>query len=490
MKYVIRNSMLATAVIAATAVSAKDCPVPTVLPTQYSDLRSMVIFDAEKDTYFTDNQWLAVSKGGKTGFISTDGKRMIEPVYEEIIDYWHEGILPVQKEGKWGFIDREGKEVIAPQFAIFWSVQDGMVAVGSDKEKEPNQLIDLRGKTLPLPDNVDSIDNIGEGMVGVKIGDKYGYANTAGELVIEAKYDRISSFYEGFAEVGIDNLSGIIDKTGREIIPLRYYYIMRSQDGYFIPVDHQESTMAVFNRKGEQVLPAEYSMISEYEEESSMEFRLFIKGITIALKNEYWGVIDEQGKEILPFEYERLSLLDNGWLIAAKDGKEGVIDRQGKVIIPFEYESLSYAEGIFMMDKRLPNEQSIKNNATVRYSGILDGQGKELIPPQYENVKPLPGAKNYAVYTKGGYRLFDAAGKAVSDDTWDYIVEGLDGMLKVSKNDRLGYIDEKGEVLIKPQYDYVTSVEPNYILTFRGKRRQLLDKQGCVLIDMAGHWKK
>ena len=339
--------MLATAVIIATAVSAKDCPVPMVLPTQYSDLSSMVIFDAEKDTYFTDNQWLAVSKGGKTGFISTDGKRMIEPVYEEIIDYWHEGILPVQKEGKWGFIDREGKEVIAPQFAIFWSVQDGMVAVGSDKEKEPNQLIDLRGKTLPLPDNVDSIDNIGEGTVGVKVGDKYGYANTAGELVIEAKYDRISSFYEGFAEVGIDNLSGIIDKTGREIIPLRYYYIMRSQDGYFIPVDHQESTMAVFNRKGEQVLPAEYSMISEYEEESSMEFRLFIKGITIALKNEYWGVIDEQGKEILPFEYERLSLLDNGWLIAAKDGKEGVIDRQGKVIIPFEYESLSYAEEAF-----------------------------------------------------------------------------------------------------------------------------------------------
>lgn len=489
MKYVIRNSMLAAAVMSATAVLAKDCPVSTVLPTQYSDLRSIAIFDAEKYAYPIDNQWLAVSKGGKIGFVSTDGKRMIEPVYEQISDYWQEGVLPVQKEGKWGFINREGKEVIAPQFAIFWSVQDGMAAVGSDKYKEPNQLIDLAGKTLPMPDNVDSIDNIGEGMVGVKVGDKYGYANTEGELVIEAKYDYISSFYEGFAEVGIDNLSGIIDKTGREIIPLRYHYIMRSQDGYFIPVD-QESTMAVFNRKGEQVLPAEYTMIGEYEEESSVEFKLFIKGITIALKNEYWGVIDEQGKEILPFEYERLSLLDNGWLIAVKDGKEGVIDHQGKVIIPFEYESLSYAEGVFMMDKRLPDEQSIKNNATVRYSGILDSQGKELIPPQYDYVTPLPGAKNYTVYTKGSYRLFDAAGKALSDATWDYIGEGLDGMLEVSKNNRWGYINEKGEVLIKPQYDYVTSIKPNYILTFRGKRQQLLDKQGCVLIDMAGHWKK
>lgn len=488
MKDEIRYSALAAALLCAAAAPAKDCPLPTVLPTQYSDLRSIGIYDAEKYAAALDSQWLAVSKGDKTGFVSTDGKRIIEPVYEQIHDYWQDGVIAVKKDGKWGFIDREGREVIAPQFAAFWSIQDGMAVMSSDEHQEPDQLIDLSGKALPLPEGVDGIVNVGEGMVGVKIGDQYGYANTAGELVIAAKYDYVSAFYQGLAEVGIDNLSGIIDKSGREVIPLRYPNIMRSQDGYFV-VEDVQAKMAVFNQQGGQVLPAEYALISEYDTSHDV-FTLFVDGATVAMKEVYWGLIDEQGKEILPFEYERLSLLDNGWLIAGKDGKTGVIDRQGKVIIPFKYESLSYAEGVFMMDKLLPDEQSMKNNATAYYSGILDSQGKELIPAQYQQVVPLLGAKRYTVYTQEGYRLFDAAGKALSDAAWLYIGEGLEGMLEVSKNDRWGYIDEKGEVLIEPQYDYVTSINPDYILAFRGERRQLLDRNGCVMIDMAGHWKK
>jgi hypothetical protein len=59
-------------------------------------------------------------------------------------------------------------------------------------------------------------------------------------------------------------------------------------------------------------------------------------------KDEKCGVIDLEGKIIVPFEYDIIDFLENGeslLLDVKKDGKWGVIDLDEKIIVPFEHDS-------------------------------------------------------------------------------------------------------------------------------------------------------
>lgn len=66
------------------------------------------------------------------------------------------------------------------------------------------------------------------------------------------------------------------------------------------------------------------------------EGRLTIKGI-----NDKWGVMDKNGKIIVPCIYNEVDDYVNG-IVIAFDHYFGVLDHNGDQIIPFEYDDISY----------------------------------------------------------------------------------------------------------------------------------------------------
>ena len=96
-----------------------------------------------------------------------------------------------------------------------------------------------------------------EGLACVKLNGKYGFVDKSGKEIIPVKYDSAWSFSEGLARVGLDKC-GFIDKMGVEIIPFKY--------------DVAES---------------------------------FIEGLARVKLNGKYGYIDKTDKEILPLEDER-----------------------------------------------------------------------------------------------------------------------------------------------------------------------------------------
>ena len=51
---------------------------------------------------------------------------------------------------------------------------------------------------------------------------KYGFIDKTGKEVIPIKYDDANSFSEGLAMVRLDKKYGFIDKTGKEVIHIKY----------------------------------------------------------------------------------------------------------------------------------------------------------------------------------------------------------------------------------------------------------------------------
>lgn len=79
---------------------------------------------------------IAVSKGGKWGFVKTDGQVVIDPVYEDVRSFSN-GVAAVKKDGKWGFIDTDGNIVIECQFTdVKYMSDNGTCPVRTDVPEE------------------------------------------------------------------------------------------------------------------------------------------------------------------------------------------------------------------------------------------------------------------------------------------------------------------------------------------------------------------
>jgi hypothetical protein len=135
-----------------------------------------------------------------------------------------------------------------------------------------------------------------------------------------------------------------------------------------------------------------------------------------------------------------------GISIVKKAGKHGIIDLNGKEIVPFKYDFISeFHDGVFIV-KSLVNGKPL--------SGIIDVSGKEILP--LSDIKIIKFSEGLAAFEKQGKVGFiNTKGETVITAKYDsYIWKNYDrstgtsefknGIAGVIKNGNLVYIDTKG----------------------------------------------
>ena len=100
-----------------------------------------------------------------------------------------------------------------------------------------------------------------EGLARVLLNNKLGFIDKTGKEVIPIKYDDASSFSEGLASVSLNYKYGFIDKTGKEVIPIKYDYAEGFSEG--LAQVKLNNKWFYINQKGECVkdcnnAPADY----------------------------------------------------------------------------------------------------------------------------------------------------------------------------------------------------------------------------------------
>jgi hypothetical protein len=89
----------------------------------------------------------AVDKGGKWGFIETNGNFRIQPQFEMARSF-SEGLAAARYEGKWGYVDRTGQWVIRPSFSNADDFSDGVALADSGYiDKAGKQIIGAKNGT-------------------------------------------------------------------------------------------------------------------------------------------------------------------------------------------------------------------------------------------------------------------------------------------------------------------------------------------------------
>ncbi|WP_165903841.1 WG repeat-containing protein [Hymenobacter gummosus] len=134
----------------------------------------------------TEEDFLAqgdpVRQGGKVGFRFTVGSAVVPPVYDEVRDLYHDGLVLVRQGPKWGVVDNRGRLRLEPQF-------DAITAVEQNGYQFP--VVEQQGR--------------------------FGYLGPDGKLLVAPKYARAEPFEAGVARVTTpDGQTGYIDQSGRE----------------------------------------------------------------------------------------------------------------------------------------------------------------------------------------------------------------------------------------------------------------------------------
>ena len=293
---------------------------------------------------------------------------------------------------------------------------------------------------------------------------KYGYKNTAGEIVIEAKYDRVSIFSSGMAIVGIGNKLGFIDQTGKEITPIKYDVTENFiEDRARIQLNNK---WGFIDRSGKEIIPPAYQQEDVFKE-----------GLTRVQLNDKWGFIDKTGKKIIDCVYEMTGNFKEGLAQFITDKKFGFIDKTGKQIVPNIYqfadtvcESIARVQlnnkwgfinktGKPLTEIKYENTGNFKNGLALvlldNKLGYINNNGKEITPIKYTLTYPFADAIVARVSVNKKFGLMDRTGKELTELKYDSIGTFTDGLAKAKLDNKWGYINTAGKEIVQVKYDFV-----------------------------------
>jgi hypothetical protein len=99
--------------------------------------------------------------------------------------------------------------------------------------------------------------------------------------------------------------------------------------------------------------------------------------------NRKWGLVNLQGKVILPFEYDYAvtdawSRQKNGYALVKKDGKYGIVDTKGKVLIPCKYWNIGETGDYFIL--------ADDSSGSALYGMFNRKTGKMTVPCSYYSI--------------------------------------------------------------------------------------------------------
>jgi hypothetical protein len=251
-----------------------------------------------------------------TGFRTTSGKVIIQPVYEHTSWNFYNGYIAVKKDGKWGVINDKGKLVIDYRFdhPMEFS-RDGYART---RLGEQYGLINTKGETVIPFDWDDLWYKPADRMAVVKKNGKWGFTDMQGKIIIPAEYDEMNHWYgwnNGWMAVCKDRKWGFIDMQNNVVIPLEYYRVNNFSEGVaFVAKKFWE--WGGIDSLNNTVIPFMYELMSSPEPR-------FIDGIALVQKNRKYGYINKANEVVIPFRYDRLNRFYNGYAYAEIDSTGG-----------------------------------------------------------------------------------------------------------------------------------------------------------------------
>jgi hypothetical protein len=283
------------------------------------------------------------------------------------------------------------------------------------------------------------------------------------------------TFYGEEDELG-GTMMGIIDENGNKLTEPRYMAGYSFHDGLAI-VLYPSGERYFVDRNGKEVY-------GPFLQNNAKDFNEGLAAVYVESKRK-WGYIDTSGKIVIQPIYDAVDSFSEGLACAKVKGKWGYIDKTGKFVITPRFKMIAhpFSEGFASFQEGTP-----KDLDNVKF-GVIDKTGKVVVKPTFEFIEEFHNGIVLAKNSKGVLGFINKQGKYVITLKQKFAFGGFNsGLLAVGVPHELewkyGFVNSKGEMVLKPQFDEVVPFDNNGIAMVRiGK------KVGYIRTDGSYLWK-
>jgi len=238
-------------------------------------------------------------------------------------------------------------------------------------------------------------------------------------------------------------------KTIALLIPFEYDGIEKISDAFPYVIAKQQGNYGVLNAQGKVIIPFEYQQLEFYNISSKDHYEDELSANDFVFKakqNGLLGFIDIHHKAVLAIQYDKLNFEKGQAFPASKEGKWGIINLKGEVKVPFQYDEMEGIDNAYMV-----TQKGLK--------GIISKEGKALLPNRYTAIdrfrNSISKSTSYYIVTDNSKKgVWDAKAQTLCiPPGYDKISDACEGNFIVTFNNKYGVINAKNNPLLPIEYD-------------------------------------
>jgi len=314
----------------------------------------------------------------------------------------------------WGYANLKGELIIPAQYEKCYKFSEDGYATVYDTKARQYFFINPKGEKLnteiasfKLNDGFGfDLEGFKDGLVGIKVGEKWGYLDSKGKIAIPAKFDHVSEFNSGHAVAKMGTTFIVLDTKGTESLI-------------------QDASVADVKDFSEKLAP-------------------------FKTKDKKWGFIGADGKIVIPAQFESVGYFENGLAWAkTQAGTLGYINPKGEWVLQPQYEAgknFDASTGLARIKTAGGNWAYVNRTGELMYVNDTDVWGDFS-----EGL--ADGKKN----DKRGF--FDSKGKWVIEPKFDGVRDFKNGYAAAKMGELWGIIDKTGKWVIEPKFDGIKDME-------------------------------
>ncbi|SJZ78418.1 Uncharacterized conserved protein YbjT, contains NAD(P)-binding and DUF2867 domains [Chitinophaga eiseniae] len=387
---------------------------------------------------YTPPYYVVAKKGNTAAFYDAAGKQLLPFEYDDIrvTSRNDKAYVSLLKGTQCGLADISGKIIVPVQFS---GIDNNYGISNYDDDAagtEKNNFIAV-------------LKVIREGVIGIGL-----FNMATGQLVIPAVYSGLRWQNDNMIRLEQGDSSGLADKTGRIIRPLKKYGAFDAVSPDLIVekryYDDGSATLLV-NKEGRVLYDSkhwEFSatasnrlLVPDARKTWPLQFNsglLKVRGYSY--ENQF---VDTTGKLMAFEEYKYVGDFYNRRAVAiTQDDRVGIISIDKKVVYPLELDDLTSADNELL---------KMKQGKKV---GLLRKDGSVFLPLEYDHIDRVYDTALYIVTRQGKKGVLNAEGKELVPADYDEIRYSRDDrMFEVTKDDKEGLLGADGSILVPPVYD-------------------------------------
>lgn len=302
-------------------------------------------------------------------------------------------------------------------------------------------------------------------LIPYRVGNKWGYCDASKKIIISPKYDEARLFSGERAAVRNGIYWGFINKSGKLVIPIKYYTVSD-----FYGKDLNDAKVCELVKR----TPASSDKKGTYKECGKFDAAITNTMLTQEYRNilvksspciiEYFLIIDAKGKIKERLDYE----------INFPDGKRNYSTVvKGKKYVQVEHVVPTTADLNKGYEVFRPAGEGLVSVKKDGKWGYTDTTGAIKIELKYdytgdfsEGYALAQAGQKFIVLDKTGAELFSYDKGILIGEFHNGLIlaKDIDKTLPSYKSDRFGYLNAKGEFVIRPQFKNATPFYEGYAI--------------------------